>query len=196
MEMPEEERPTIGSSSSGRRRRREGVPERRKKTAQERYDAVREYLNETKIVKAGEELSRLVEEFQDHQLNSDEHIEQDKEDLAVGGPLNRLVEVMKRAKRFIKDEEKQRDENEKLAKLGEQLRKKMEKKREIIVQSEEGFKELLRETYELPKKERLERVGRLPPVAKMDVKIDGKKKEILKRKFKSLMIQSLKLRNI
>ena len=176
--MPEEERPTIGSSS-GRRRRREGVPERRKKTAQERYDAVREYLNETKIVKAGEELSRLVEEFQDHQLNSDEHIEQDKEDLAVGGPLNRLVEVMKRAKRFIKDEEKQRDENEKLAKLGEQLRKKMEKKRETIVQSEEGFKELLRETYELPKKERLERIGRLPPVAKMDVKIDGKKKEML-----------------
>ena len=54
-----------------------------------------------------------MEEFQDHQLNSDEHIEQDKEDVAVGGPLNRLVEVMKKAKRLINDEQKQRDENEK-----------------------------------------------------------------------------------
>ena len=176
--MPEDARPAVGGAAA-KRRRREGVPEKRKKTAQERYEVVREYLNETKFVKAGEELSRLVEEFQDHQLNSDEHIEQDKEDVAVGGPLNRLVEVMKRAKRLINDEQKQRDENEKLVSLGEQLKKKMEKKRETIAQSEEGFRELLRQTYETPKSERLERVGRLPPLAKMDVKVDGKMKEML-----------------
>ena len=155
------------------------MPEKRKKTAKERYDAVREYLNETLIIKAGEELSRLVEEYQDHQLNSDEHIEQDREDVAIGGPLNRLVDLMKKAKRLINDEQKQRDENEKLVSLGTQLKKKMEKKREMIVQSEEGFRELLRQTYEQPKSERLERVGRLPLVAKMDIKVDGKQKEML-----------------
>ena len=175
--MPEEDRPPIGSAS--RRRRREGVPEKRKKTAKERYEAVREYLNETLIIKAGEELSRLVEEYQDHQLNSDEHIEQDREDVAIGGPLNRLVDVMKKAKRLVNDEQKQRDENEKLVSLGTQLKKKMEKKREMIVQSEEGFRELLRQTYEQPKSERLERVGRLPLVAKMNIKVDGKQKEML-----------------
>ena len=75
--MPEEDRP-IGERR-GRRGEEKAGRRRGRKRQKKRYEAVREYLNETLIIKAGEELSRLVEEYQDHQLNSDEHIEQDRE---------------------------------------------------------------------------------------------------------------------
>jgi tetratricopeptide (TPR) repeat protein len=169
--LPEDERP----------KKRSRRPERTK-TPNERFQRAKEFLNETVVdfVRAGEELTRMIEEFQDHHLNSDEFVELTKEDFKNDlGPINLLIDVMKRAKKPILDEAKTREENEKQVLMQKKLLKELERKRVLVNEAEESFRELIDETFEKPKRERIERVGKLPPIAKMEMKVDGKKKDLV-----------------